>query len=561
MKGKKFLALTMAVAMALLSGCGSGDGNASQSADIAESTASESAVSESASSESADAGSASDEAVVEDPFAENVKLTWLGYYPNNVPGTEDTWAERLIEDTFNVDITPVTDVTPDNSGVWISSGSVLDTNVVCSQVMSDGDEKMYEQGLIREFPEEWLWEYYPTGMKALEEILGADYFEKGYHLLDGKCVHVPFNNGLVNSTPVLLYRKDWMENLNLSEPTTLEELHDLLYAFTYDDPDGNGKDDTYGMHGLSLDRFVSNIYWVIFSPYIGSCQPLQYIQAEDGSVYYVAASEPYREALRVLKEWYDEGILDPECITDNRAVQRTKWSNGQFGVLAEALDQTRSLQGPAGVISMVESVYGEDTIAVMHPLTTDKGDGVVYTGTNGPNDTLALAWYFTADTTDEQIIRTLQILEGILNDEELYIKIYFGEEGVDYVRNEDGSIQSLDHVTTEYKSSKGIGNSWLGGVTLTTELRNLQMSERDKQNYEIGQSWPKKYYNTRNIITGKENNADKVYGGEVWKIATEYYCNVLLGTDNLDEGWDAYLDRLSRAGMDDIIAEYEEMLK
>ncbi|MBO1722884.1 sugar ABC transporter substrate-binding protein, partial [Extibacter sp. GGCC_0201] len=43
-----------------------------------------------------------------------------------------------------------------------------------------------------------------------------------------------------------LIRQDWLDNLGLYMPTTAEELLDVMRAFTFDDPDGNGKDDTYG---------------------------------------------------------------------------------------------------------------------------------------------------------------------------------------------------------------------------------------------------------------------------------------------------------------------------
>ncbi|MCK4516293.1 MAG: extracellular solute-binding protein, partial [Spirochaetaceae bacterium] len=44
-----------------------------------------------------------------------------------------------------------------------------------------------------------------------------------------------------------IVRGDWLDKLGLSEPQTLDEYYDVLYAFTYDDPDGNGQDDTYGL--------------------------------------------------------------------------------------------------------------------------------------------------------------------------------------------------------------------------------------------------------------------------------------------------------------------------
>ena len=42
----------------------------------------------------------------------------------------------------------------------------------------------------------------------------------------------------------LTFRKDWADNLGLEAPETIEDVYNMLHAFTYDDPDGNGQDDT-----------------------------------------------------------------------------------------------------------------------------------------------------------------------------------------------------------------------------------------------------------------------------------------------------------------------------
>src|SRR5699024_750649 len=44
----------------------------------------------------------------------------------------------------------------------------------------------------------------------------------------------------------VLVRKDWLDNLNLEVPHTLDELREVARAFTEDDPDENGKNDTVG---------------------------------------------------------------------------------------------------------------------------------------------------------------------------------------------------------------------------------------------------------------------------------------------------------------------------
>ena len=41
-------------------------------------------------------------------------------------------------------------------------------------------------------------------------------------------------------------RKDWLANLGLEMPTNDREFLEVLKQFTFNDPDGNGKDDTWG---------------------------------------------------------------------------------------------------------------------------------------------------------------------------------------------------------------------------------------------------------------------------------------------------------------------------
>ena len=44
----------------------------------------------------------------------------------------------------------------------------------------------------------------------------------------------------------LIYRKDWIDKLGLKPPETVDEFKTVAYAMAQKDPDGNGKNDTYG---------------------------------------------------------------------------------------------------------------------------------------------------------------------------------------------------------------------------------------------------------------------------------------------------------------------------
>ena len=47
----------------------------------------------------------------------------------------------------------------------------------------------------------------------------------------------------------LIVRQDWLEALDMEYPTTKDEVLEFAKAVTFNDPDGNGKDDTYFMTG------------------------------------------------------------------------------------------------------------------------------------------------------------------------------------------------------------------------------------------------------------------------------------------------------------------------
>lgn len=55
---------------------------------------------------------------------------------------------------------------------------------------------------------------------------------------------------------MMFVRQDWLDNLGLTMPKTMEELKTVARAFTADDPDGNGEADTYGLALNGKDGFT-----------------------------------------------------------------------------------------------------------------------------------------------------------------------------------------------------------------------------------------------------------------------------------------------------------------
>ena len=86
---------------------------------------------------------------------------------------------------------------------------------------------------------------------------------------DGKVYGMAISPNLTEGQ-VMLIRQDWLDSLKLEAPTTIDEFENIISAFTNEDPDGNGKNDTYGFTFSGKDGY--NTGWVsdpvmIFSAY------------------------------------------------------------------------------------------------------------------------------------------------------------------------------------------------------------------------------------------------------------------------------------------------------
>ena len=76
----------------------------------------------------------------------------------------------------------------------------------------------------------------------MQEVLKQEDWVKG--MVNGKIVALSKRPFIKPHS--LWARKDWLDALGLEVPKTLEDLVNVSVAFTKQDPDGNGVDDTYG---------------------------------------------------------------------------------------------------------------------------------------------------------------------------------------------------------------------------------------------------------------------------------------------------------------------------
>jgi len=125
---------------------------------------------------------------------------------------------------------------------------------------------------------------------------------------DGHTWAFPHPNG-VSLGPTPFIRYDWLEALDLEVPTTLDELKDVLIAFTHNDPDGNDRNDTFGT-AFANDGWNATYFNEPFA--IG-----EWHMEEDGLVNAGGYTERNRERLKYLNELMNEGVLPADTFSYN----------------------------------------------------------------------------------------------------------------------------------------------------------------------------------------------------------------------------------------------------
>lgn len=157
--------------------------------------------------------------------------------------------------------------------------------------------------------------------EELKEYLNVDGgLALSYVTIDGRMYGLPKMGSSYDAVPVMFIRQDWLDNLGLSIPTTMEELKQVAHAFTYEDPDQNGADDTYGlamdgMNILSNSVGDASAFFAGFGAYPGT-DGLAFVEYEPGKVTWGGTNaEGMKAGLGLLQDMYADGSLAKDFIT------------------------------------------------------------------------------------------------------------------------------------------------------------------------------------------------------------------------------------------------------
>ncbi len=291
---------------------------------------------------------------------------------------------------------------------------------------------------------------------------------KAYTTLDGRSYGFA-TPAAVSRNEGLIIRKDWLDNLGLEAPKTTEELLNVLRAFTFNDPDGNGQKDTYGF-GAFIE---ANNY----EAYPGRrLEPLMGAFGVEGTWNMTKANfglqinkPEFYDFMVFAKQIIDEGLIDPNWMAYKKDDFRGAWKQGKFGCFRE---QNGALHGENNYTPFDMNFPNGDLIVIDPPVGPSGKSSV------GPAVRTMRVWCISAKAAEEGKAEKIADMFEWMSYDEGYMLCGFGREGVEYTLDADGNPQSTPGAQG-YNGS--VGQTYI-------QLRNMAFNYVD--NKELASRYP-----------------------------------------------------------------------
>lgn len=339
--------------------------------------------------------------------------------------------------------------------------------------------------------------------------------------------------------------EEWLDNLGLQMPTTWEELTQVLTAFRDRDPNGNGKKDEVPLTFLGPWelKFFSHAWGVVANDY-------NIYLDDDGQVHYWPAEDSFFEMAAALREWFRDGLLDPDGFTTADALRRVTDK--------DAVITYGALFGPTPANLLPYDAAMK--YRVMDPL--------VYEGRQ-----------VYRDLTDPVTRGTFAITSACEDPAALL-------RWVDVLYTEEGAIEAMVGIEGEnYKVAQDGTWDWMGGVeTMTVEtLYSISVYDSGEMPWYFPDSFYARYadeavrrinadmlrLNERVVkpfpnytLTGEQNARVAAMQEALGPYVDEALARFVLGETELSEtSIAAFREGLSERGMEEMVAFWQEIAR
>jgi len=227
-----------------------------------------------------------------------------------------------------------------------------------------------------------------------------------YVKYDGKIMGIPRSRAQIDNT--IMYRKDWLDKVNLPAPKTVEEFKEVLKAIVKNNPAGGNGTIGYVISDATGSESLRAAFGLTTPTYDA-----------DGGLIYLYLNPQATQLVEWFRGLYAEGLIAKEFSTLTVTQQKDLFSSGR----AFAFDA--SAYYSFVYTDNVKKTQPEGIVVSTQPLKGPGGDGALLNmGTRGGQ-------YISKKVPQEKVSKILDFFEKTAS-QELTDLGYYGKEGVHY---------------------------------------------------------------------------------------------------------------------------------
>lgn len=416
--------------------------------------------------------------------------------------------------------------------LMMSSGNLAD---IIGYVDASSLEKLGRDGGMIPL-NDLIKEHAPNIQKVLDEDAR---FRQTAYSLDGNIYQIPKNQEL-KAAEFWWIRQDWLDKLNLKAPTTVDELHDVLYAFRNEDPNGNGLKDEIPL----FDRAG----WKQPDEYLYLWDTSLEFYPRDGKMKYEPLEENFKTGVSNMIKWYQEGLIDPEIFTRG-ASSRDTLLGGDLGGCTHDWVSTANYNS-----TLQETIPGFQMAAIAPP--ADQNGVVKERVSRYPG----VGWGISSQCKDP--VTVIKFMDYFFTEEGSDL-MNWGIEGDTFTRDADGSKHFTDTVLqselTPIGYLRSIGAQYRIGMCQDGDYEYATMKEdgiEANKLYNGHDEWfddsLPPYLDGKMALkyTSDDETEYKNIMASIKPYVDEKFQSWILGVNDFDSEYDTFIRELKARGID-----------
>lgn len=338
-----------------------------------------------------------------------------------------------------------------------------------------------------------------------------------------------------------IIRNDWLNDLGLKQPTTIDEWYTALKDF-------KEKKNAKAPLAVTTSQLIDYDYFTSAFDF-----RFDYF-LDNGKVKYGPADQRYKEFLKTMRKWYVDGVLDPEFPSNTANLIDAKVTGGQAGAVWGSVSAIQkyelAMKDKDTKFDMIGLQYPSlkagtaPRFMVLQPIVEKKSGGACIT------------------TACKYVKEAMALLDyGYSKEGNLLFN--FGTEGESYkMVNGYPTYTDLIMANPDGYAASQIGRNYaraFGSAPFVMDVRygeQMYGNPRQQESLKNYVKFSKEAYEANTWIKGtpteEENNKIVPIQAELATYAKEMLLKFILGQEPI-ENFDNYIERLNKLGVNEVI--------